>query len=92
MKNKNFVSTLDPFEDRIEKKKKTTRIDVENNNNKKERKPLPFFFSKVRNSPFRANSCISKKKAVERGEGDLMARRSRVIIRFHRLTCPLLPA
>lgn len=46
MKNKNFVSTLDPFEDKMEKKKKkeTMRIGIENNNNKKERKPLPFFF------------------------------------------------
>lgn len=69
MKNKNFVSTLDPFEDRIEKKKKTTRIDVENNNNKKERKPLPFFFFQKLETRHSAPTVASRtKKKPWKGE------------------------
>ena len=56
-------------------------------NDEKEREPfftIFFFFSKLRNSPFRANSCNSdEKKSCGKGERrDLMARRSRVIIRI----------
>lgn len=67
MKNKNFVSTLDPFEDKMEKKKKETmRIGIENNNNKKERKPLPFFFFFFHNleAPHSAQT-LHLEKAVE---------------------------